>query len=80
MRLKKPDPGVLEALASIEGRDWSVVMEWLQESNDAGLRNMRDARDDIDMRQWQGATQALDELIEHQRGARAALKRLQDSR
>lgn len=76
MRLERPDDRELEALASIDGRDWAILVEWLERSIATGNTQLRDSRDEIDVRQWQGALQALNEFMEHQRGAREAIRRL----
>jgi len=76
MKLERPNERELEALASIEGREWSVIEDWLARSMTTGDEQLRSSRDEIDVRQWQGALQALNEFLEHQRGAREAIRRL----
>ncbi|WP_201168302.1 hypothetical protein [Halorhodospira halophila] len=75
-RMDRPGREVLQALARLDGNpDFDRVIGWLQDSRQRQVNAAIQERDEAELRQTQGAAQALDELIEHTQGARESLKR-----
>lgn len=52
---------------------WQEFLDWVEESRSDSASQCESARDMIDVRQAQGRTQVLSEILEHARQARTLL-------
>lgn len=76
----KPDNRTLEALTALEGNhSFEVVLAWLRECRDAELNLCGYSVADVALRQAQGAYQRLAVIVASMEGARATLRKRQES-
>lgn len=75
--LAKPPATVLAALASLDGnRDFEEICKWLGESLQEIRENNDLARDEVQTRWNQGASQAIDEFLKKKASARETLYKM----
>lgn len=72
--IARPDHKTLEAMAGLDGsRDWEQVRSWLEESLRAVDEALRHELQEPRMRQLQGMALAVNEILQLQQGAKAAI-------
>ena len=79
--LSNPNERALYAMASLRGHnDWRVVMEWLQENAKTLMQACAETKDDVTLRQSQGAAQVLAELLKLDDTSVTIAQKLRDKR
>jgi predicted ATP-binding protein involved in virulence len=76
--LTNPSERVLSALASLRNEaDWQEVIGWFRENTKTLMTRLTEVRDEIEVRQMQGAAQTLMKILELDEQSLEVMYRLQ---